>query len=559
MAGLRCLAYAQATRRFTFEVLRGCFRNPKSHPSDIDNVLLTLVPGVAEQRGWFLFLEGRTRVPAVRGPADPVRVSPGRHSIACDCFHSGASAGDSGAYRSSDGKRPFHLVLGRCCAWHREDTRDARDLLTICPLGGSVDCSHARTPEFVCDRFSTGRRAGRCQVSSQPAERFTHMSNAQLSVSTRSTLGSTAVGQRFLAVECRYVIDRGSGAPSQQGKRRFGIRIDDYWLPTALLELRDSQQEIYFVHRPLWDDIRAEFPKFLSPKLLVTVITRVGDLFLWPIRTPDEDGKSDRWITSSLDAAKIARDRWVRVSANMSAGHYQIVEARIKLPEPAWRPEPFSDLLRLAFRDRQIDSLEHPVLQKLAGCRMSWLKQFDQVWCVDFEFGAPDGGLPDVRCMVAREHHSGALVRLWADALNGMDRPPFDAGSRTLIVAYYASAEIGCYLQLGWPVPPRILASAEFRCLTNGRLVTSGNGLLGALAHFGLQCVDAAEKDEMRHLALRGGVYTDAERGVLLDYCQSDADSLQRLLLATEPCITAACPAVDTWPRPPGWNTSESR
>src|SRR5262249_11932115 len=75
------------------------------------------------------------------------------------------------------------------------------------------------------------------------------------------------------------------------------------------------------------------------------------------------------------------------------------------------------------------------------------------------------------------------------------------------------------------------------RCLTSGLPVPCGNGLLGALAYFGLDGLAAAEKDAMRQLALRGGPYTDAERLDLLDYCQSDVDALARLLPAMGPHI----------------------
>ena len=56
-----------------------------------------------------------------------------------------------------------------------------------------------------------------------------------------------------------------------------------------------------------------------------------------------------------------------------------------------------------------------------------------------------------------------------------------------LFVAYYASAEIGCHLALGWPVPERVLdLFTEFRNHTNGIPTVSGAGLLGALAHLRL-------------------------------------------------------------------------
>jgi hypothetical protein len=106
------------------------------------------------------------------------------------------------------------------------------------------------------------------------------------------------------------------------------------------------------------------------------------------------------------------------------------------------------------------------------------------------------------------------------------------------MVAYYASAELGCCLALGWPMPARILdLYAEFRRLTSGRPVPCGRGLVGALACFGLDGLAAAEKEEMRRLAARGGPYTEAERHALLDYCQSDVDALARLLPALLPRI----------------------
>jgi len=102
-----------------------------------------------------------------------------------------------------------------------------------------------------------------------------------------------------------------------------------------------------------------------------------------------------------------------------------------------------------------------------------------------------------------------------------------------LFVAYYASAELGCYRVLGWPMPERILdLFTEFRARTNGLNTPAGNGLLGALAYFGLDGMGATEKEDMRALILRGGPWSDAERLAILDYCEGDVDALRRLLVA---------------------------
>ena len=157
--------------------------------------------------------------------------------------------------------------------------------------------------------------------------------------------------------------------------------------------------------------------------------------------------------------------------------------------------------------------------------------QFREVWAVDFEFSAPDGERPTPHCVVARELGSGRLVRLFGDELTGRDTPPYPIDAGCLFVAYYASAEVGCHLAMGWPVPVNVCdLHAEFRNLTNGARTPSGSGLIGALIYFGLDAIDAEDKTDMRELAIRGGPFTAPERTALLDYCQSDVDALARLL-----------------------------
>jgi hypothetical protein len=161
------------------------------------------------------------------------------------------------------------------------------------------------------------------------------------------------------------------------------------------------------------------------------------------------------------------------------------------------------------------------------------LDRFREVWCVDFEFSAPDGERPSINCMVAREYRSKRLIRLWRDELERLDEAPFDVGPNSLFIAYYASAELGCFLILGWRLPARVLdLFVEFRRFTNGHQLINGNSLLGALAYFGLDAIDLSQKEEMRQLSMRGGEYTAGDRLDLLDYCQIDVDVLIVLLSA---------------------------
>ena len=54
---------------------------------------------------------------------------------------------------------------------------------------------------------------------------------------------------------------------------------------------------------------------------------------------------------------------------------------------------------------------------------------------------------------------------------------------------------------------------------------------------FGLDSIEAADKTQMRDLALRGGPWTASEQTALLDYCEGDVDALTRLLPKLLPAI----------------------
>jgi hypothetical protein len=153
---------------------------------------------------------------------------------------------------------------------------------------------------------------------------------------------------------------------------------------------------------------------------------------------------------------------------------------------------------------------------------------FREVWLVDFEFQAPPGERPVPVCLVALELGSQRTLRVWQDEFGVA--PPYSVAADSLFVAYYSSAELGCHLALGWPIPVRILdLFTEFRNLTNGRKTIAGNSLLGALAYYGLDGIGAIEKTEMRDLVLRRGPRTAAEREAILGYCESDVRALAQL------------------------------
>ena len=117
---------------------------------------------------------------------------------------------------------------------------------------------------------------------------------------------------------------------------------------------------------------------------------------------------------------------------------------------------------------------------------MDPLRHYREVWLCDFEFCSAPGERPEPLCMVAREFRTHRTVKLWFDEHKSKYQLPFTIGDDVLFVAYYASAELGCFmLSVGRLQPEFSIFSLSFGSSPMGcRLF--GAGLLGASNTSGL-------------------------------------------------------------------------
>jgi DNA polymerase I len=162
---------------------------------------------------------------------------------------------------------------------------------------------------------------------------------------------------------------------------------------------------------------------------------------------------------------------------------------------------------------------------------------FREIVLADFEYIATPGERPVPVCAVGHELCSGRCFRIWQDKMLG-PTPPWASGPDVLFVAYYASAELGNFLVLNWPMPTRILdLFVEFRHLTNGLNTPAGKSLLGALAYFGLDSVGTTEKKEMQEAIGAGAWQGRFSQQDILNYCEGDVAALKRLFVAMLPRI----------------------
>jgi hypothetical protein len=145
----------------------------------------------------------------------------------------------------------------------------------------------------------------------------------------------------------------------------FRIRPGEAWrLTTAVLEIERGVDRATFLLAPA---LRSEWSGEVSIAVLLTCINRSGDLFLWRIKLPGPDGRSNTWTDSAIQIATAAESTWCRMVSDTANGHYTHFEPTAELPEPKWPEMTFGAMLKIAFRDRMIDTPDHPVLRELRG------------------------------------------------------------------------------------------------------------------------------------------------------------------------------------------------
>jgi len=139
-----------------------------------------------------------------------------------------------------------------------------------------------------------------------------------------------------------------------------------FWFNAWVIELKEAG-EFYLVEPKIRDHLLDRNEKCLVRKLLILSQNKQGDAFLWPIRRPAADETLDNWSRSSLEAAGMAKKKWIRIVSNKSLGAYEIIERDGIGSEPKWPELTMGEAMKIAFKDKVIADLDHPVMCELLG------------------------------------------------------------------------------------------------------------------------------------------------------------------------------------------------
>jgi hypothetical protein len=135
-------------------------------------------------------------------------------------------------------------------------------------------------------------------------------------------------------------------------------------MAAAVIEIRETNEnETYLLNAEMSRALPGEY----APVTLYTVMNRQGILSIWPVKLPSADGRHNTWQSSAAEAAELAMGRWIRVVPNMALGANEIFAATGSLQDPVWPCMAFEEILKIAFRDRFVTDLSHPLVKRLHG------------------------------------------------------------------------------------------------------------------------------------------------------------------------------------------------
>lgn len=137
---------------------------------------------------------------------------------------------------------------------------------------------------------------------------------------------------------------------------------DGMTFPGMILENKEARESYVVV-----PGVAQEISELVRPVILHAAIDRQDNVFLIPVPLPGEDGNRNPWHESLAQAVEHAKQKWIRISANMHVGGYDVYEAEGELPEPEWPEHDIDALVQVAFRGKIIDDLDHPMVQALLG------------------------------------------------------------------------------------------------------------------------------------------------------------------------------------------------
>lgn len=140
----------------------------------------------------------------------------------------------------------------------------------------------------------------------------------------------------------------------------FRVRPGDDWQSEAAI-FRDAVRHArYLVSEYLWPELRPR----ISRVTIRSCVSWTGEPFLWAIPYIDDDSMNGGWADSARECAEAAEQDWCLLAPAVCLDRFAMWTAGGRAPEPQWTDTPLWKLVAFAFRDRVIESCDHPALRR---------------------------------------------------------------------------------------------------------------------------------------------------------------------------------------------------
>lgn len=165
-------------------------------------------------------------------------------------------------------------------------------------------------------------------------------------------------------------------------------------------------------------------------------------------------------------------------------------------------------------------------------------KRYTAINVIDAEYSAGNGQRPTPVCICCHELISGVQYKVWTYGKAEKIQPPWSDGKDVLTVCFYAPAECGFYISMGWKLPNKILdLFSAYSWFANGKSMrTGGRSLLAAMSSFGLNAIEAGEKESWRNMII-GLDWEEDDIPGIMGYCMEDVTATGKLLRKMIPYI----------------------
>lgn len=142
----------------------------------------------------------------------------------------------------------------------------------------------------------------------------------------------------------------------------FQVRPElEFTFDCLLLELKDTN-ETYFI-TPTAEQL---IPGLARPVRLYLAVDTRGNPRLIPV--PLTAGTHpNAWHASLQKCIDLAKGKWIRIQADMTAGSYSACTTPTLTVSPRWPTERFEELISIAVSGKIISDKNHPVISQLAG------------------------------------------------------------------------------------------------------------------------------------------------------------------------------------------------